>query len=239
MQCRNNGRKFRSDRTNLYLLFCQGGYKEDMKIALHWASQTMPDSVVMWESAASWEETQTGLNSFLLSLDRKNGILRPLPDKSRSLRGTTRHGMFDDLIPQSLVCRWNGIDGGFFDEYVDVKELMINTFDEINCPNYQPEIYDLLVIYLKPGEEVFWKLCSASLIPGDALTVDKSAQGELLFLGYKEGEEYIGERLGYVRAGKGLMHHHVESTGYRGGQETMWEVREGFWVLCAREKMFF
>ena len=75
--------------------------------------------------------------------------------------------------------------------------------------------------------------------------MDLSSEGEPLFLGYRDGEEWIGERLGYVRAGKGLMHHHT-TTKQRGQMdpledeilETRWEVSEGFWVLCARKKMF-
>ena len=85
-------------------------------------------------------------------------------------------------------------------------------------------------------------LCSASSIPGEALIVDRSWEGEPLFLGYREGHERIGSRLGYVRQGKGLMHYHAKSIDIDiegcGVLQTRWEVTEGFWVLCARKMMF-
>ena len=125
------------------------------------------------------------------------------------------------------MCRWS-------DDYHDEKELHIIKFDEDLCCNMR-EIWGVLVIYLKPDEENFWRLCSASSIPGEALIVDRSWEGEPLFLGYREGHERISSRLGYVRQGKGLMHFHAKSIE---GLETRWEVTEGFWVLCARKMMF-
>ena len=115
---------------------------------------------------------------------------------------------------------------------------MVHDFDEALSCTHDPKIFDVLVIYLKPGDEIFWKLCNASSIPGDALAVDKSGEGELLFLGYIEGKESIVNRLGYVRAGKGLMHHHVRNREDEEEKVTRWEVSEGIWVLCARKNMF-
>ena len=106
------------------------------------------------------------------------------------------------------------------------------------CSTVELEQFDLLVIYLKLEEEIFWSECNASSIPGEALVVDRTQEGEPVFLGYREGHERISSRLGYVRQGKGLMHFHAKSSEERFGLETRWEVTEGFWVLCARKMMF-
>jgi len=241
----------RSERTSLYLLYSQGGYKKKVKESLDWAAIKMSDSVVRWEVASAWEETLTDKRSFLLSWDGERKLLKTLPNKTSALRGTSFQTHFNTIVPHNLLCRWNGGSGNFMDEniyYVDKKELRINTFDERNSYTHDMNVFDVLVIYLKPDEEVFWKLCSANSIPLESLAVDMSSDGEPLFLGYREGEECIEKRMGYVRAGKGLMHHHITTKiRYKRDDdwehedeivETRWEVSEGFWVLSARKKMF-
>lgn len=104
-------------------------------------------------------------------------------------------------------------------------------------------MFDVLVIYLNPEEEMFWKLCNASSISRDALVVDRSWEGEPLFLGIREGPEIseiaIEDRLGYVRQGKGLVNHPFRYSGERTENvEMSWEVSEGILVLCARKRTF-
>merc|ERR1719369_1655239 len=233
------------------MMYHQGGYKIEVKESLDWAGRNMEDSLVRWEVAREWEETLPDKKSFLLSWDREGKSLKTLPNKTSSLRGTTLQSEFDSVVSKDLVCRWNGVFGHFmheYDYYVDKKEIRINTFDERNSYTHDMNVFDVLVIYLKPDEGVFWKLCSANSIPRESLAVDMTSDGEPLFLGYREGEECIEKRMGYVRAGKGLMHHHITTKiRYKRDDdwehedeivETRWEVSEGFWVLSARKKMF-
>ena len=83
-----------------------------------------------------------------------------------------------------------------------------------------------MVINVNPEEEIYWKLCDANSVPGDAIVVDKGAQNKIVFFG---------------RVGKVLVHHQVNmemKPSWLQRKEIRWEVSEGFFVLCAREKMF-
>ena len=222
----------RPDRTNLCLVFSQGGFKKHMKQALDRVAQSALDPVVRWEWCGNYTNTDHGeRTSFIVNTeDRKTlGILQ---DKTRSLL-PTRDLFREDGHPttQVVLCRWNGEEVGPLKQDMK-KELFIRIYEE---DNYEQSYHDVLVIYMNTREEIFWKLCDAKTVPGEALAVDKSAQDEPLFFGYRAGQEEVGGRLGYVRAGHGLMHHH--HTGDWGG-EVRWEVSHGFFVLCSREKMF-
>jgi len=232
----------RKDRTNLLLLFSKGGYSKTMKEALEIVALRIKDSVAKWESARDFEETEVGMKSFLLSPDQTWTSLGVLPDKTKTL--LTDVFQFSDAIkesrdplPAAIVCRWNGSEKDNI-KVDHKKSLVIQSFVQLSPDE---DFFDILVIYLQPEEEIFWKLCGSHSIPGEALPVDKTGQGELLFLGYKDDGRPDGggqpskfsHRLGYVRADEGLMHHHKN-----GEVEVRWEVREGFYVLCAREKLF-
>eukprot|EP00092_Neocalanus_flemingeri_P023295 GFUD01025259.1.p1 GENE.GFUD01025259.1~~GFUD01025259.1.p1 ORF type:complete len:248 (-),score=57.83 GFUD01025259.1:76-819(-) len=224
----------RPDRTNLYLLFSQGGFRSDLKVALDKVAKIASDPVVKWEWVGSYANTDQGDRiSYLVNTDPKKKTLGILPDKSKSLL-PTRDLFREDGRPtsHSVVCRWNGEEAKKYLHSDRKKELFIRTFEE---DNYEEYYHDVLVIYLNPMEEIFWKHCDANVIPGEALAVDKSAQDELLFFGFRTGNEEVDTRLGYIRAGKGLMHHHHTGDW---GEEIRWEVSEGFFVLCAREKLF-
>ena len=81
------------------------------------------------------------------------------------------------------MVRWNGEEVGPLKHDIDMKkELFIRTFVE---DNYEQSYDDVLVIYMKTKGEIFWKLCDARNVPGEALAVDKSAQDEPLFFGYR------------------------------------------------------
>jgi hypothetical protein len=75
----------RSDRTNLYLLFSQGGFKKHMKQALDRVGKYALDPLVMWEWCGNYANTDHGDRSSLIfnTEDKKTpGILL---DKTRSL----------------------------------------------------------------------------------------------------------------------------------------------------------
>jgi hypothetical protein len=80
-----------------------------------------------------------------------------------------------------VVVRWNGEEVGPLKH--DMKEeLFIRTFEE---DNYEQSYHDVLVIYMNTREEIFWKLCDAKTVTEEDLAVDKSAQDEPLFFGYR------------------------------------------------------
>ena len=51
------------------MLYSEGGYKKEVKEALDWAAMSLPDSAAKWEIANIWEETQAGMQSFLICWD--------------------------------------------------------------------------------------------------------------------------------------------------------------------------
>ena len=94
-------------------------------------------------------------------------------------------------------------------------------FEEIEVP----------VIYLRPEERIYWVPCNSSSIPGQALVVDRTQEGEPVFLGFREGEGPGWRRIedmGYVRLDKGLVQH-PDLSGV--------EVSEDILVLCARKRV--
>jgi len=226
----------RSDRTNLYRLFSQAGFRGIMTGLLEKVAEASSDSIVRWEYScrrAQAEPDENMITSFIVIVNEKKNTLTVLPDpaKSHAKQMWPEDGLLTRL---SVVCRWNGREKHL------KRHMFIRTFnheeDEYDSP-YQ----DVMVISVNPEEEIYWKLCDANSIPGDAIVVDKGAQNELVFFGYKTGTEDIRDRIGYVRVGKGLVHHQVNmemKPSWLQWEEIRWEVSEGFFVLCAREKMF-
>ena len=185
----------RSDRTSLDMLISRGGYKEEFKECLGSAAESMADSVVRWEGASAVEETFQNKKSFILKSDSNSHMV--------ILPGTMISNIRSRQPPYSafhlILGRSNGLA-------LNMKELAM-----LYCSTVEHAPCDLLVIYLKPEEDIIWRKCNASSIPGEALIVDRSWEGEPVFLGYTE----VGERrvFGYVRPGKGLC----MQQDYRGG----------------------
>ena len=214
----------RIDRTNLRFLYSQGGFSPDMLEAVIRVGTKSSDTRVDWKQTTGAAQTMSSDRTFLVSTDDQKslGILSSSP--------RSQHGNVRGSLPLA-VHRWNGVEIEMIDRDRK-KELFLKAYGDYE---YDSDFHDVLVVDLNPKEEVFWQLCDAKSVPGEALVVDRSAQGELLFFGYKAGSDEVGSRLGYVRTGMGLIHYH--RTAER-GIEVRWEVKEGFFVLCAREKLF-